>query len=58
MTYHSNLSSSNFEEDISPKVSNNGEEKIRLADTTGNDNENSRPADINEQRSIIPNWIS
>lgn len=50
------LSSDNFKEDISLGASNNDKEKIRLANTTGNDNENSRLANIDKQRLITPNW--
>lgn len=45
---HLNLLSDNFEEDISPRLSINNEEEIRLMDTTSNDDENSRPTDIVE----------
>ncbi len=55
-TNHPDLPSDYFEEDISPETSNNDEEEIRLADTMGNDDENSRPADIDEQRPTTPNW--
>ncbi len=47
-TNHPDLPSDYFEEDISPAASNNNKEEIRTADTTGNDDENSRPADIDK----------
>lgn len=43
-----NLLLDNFEKDISPKKLNNGKEEIKSADIMGNDNENSRSADINQ----------
>ncbi len=55
---HPDLPSDYFEEDISPRASNNDEEEIRLADTMGNNDENSRPADIDKQRPTTPNLIS
>ncbi len=42
------MSSDYFKEDINLGVSKNDEEEIRLVDTTGNDNENSRPVDIDK----------
>lgn len=38
----------NFEKDVSLEISNNHKEEIRLADTTGNNNKNSRPANIDK----------
>ncbi len=55
-TNHPDLPSDYFEEDISPGASNNDDEKIRPADTTGNDNKNSRPVNIDKQRPTTPNW--
>ncbi len=52
---HPDLPRDYFEEDISPGASNNDKEKIRPANTTGNDDENSRPTDIDKQRPITPN---
>ena len=52
---HPDLLSDNFKENISLGVSNNDKEKIRLADTIGNDNENSRPVNIDKQRPITLN---
>lgn len=54
ITNHPNLPSDNFEEDISSKVSNNGKEKIRLADININ-KEDIRPVDIDQERPITPN---
>lgn len=50
-----NLPSNNFEEDISPEVSNNNKKEIKSANIIGNDNENSRSTNIYKQRLIIPN---
>ncbi len=47
-TNHPDLPSDYFEEDISPGASNNDKKEIRLPDTMGNDDENSRPADIDQ----------
>ncbi len=55
MTNHPDLPSDYFKKDISPEESNNNKEVIRPADTTGNDDENSRPADIDKQRPTTPN---
>ncbi len=55
-TNHPALPSDYFEEDISLKASNNDEEEIRPADTTDNDDENSKLADIDKKRLTIPNW--
>ena len=44
---------SDNEEGISPGVSNHGEEGIRPA---GNDDEDIRPANIDQQRPTTPNW--
>ncbi len=52
---HPDLPSDYFKEDISLGISNNDEEEIRPADTTGHDDENSRPANIDEQRPTTPN---
>ena len=56
-TNHPDFLSDKFEENISPGVPNNNNEKIRLADITNNVNENSRPANIDEQRPTTLNWI-
>lgn len=45
-TNHSNFPSNNFEENINPRLLNNGKEEIRPANTTGNNNENIRLIDI------------
>ncbi len=55
-TNHSDLPSNYFEEDISPRTSNNNEVEIRPADTRNNDDKNSRAADIDKPRSKTPNW--
>ncbi len=47
-TNHLDLLSDYFEEDISPGALNNNKEEIRSVDTTSNDDENSRPADIDK----------
>ncbi len=47
-TNHPDLPSDYFKEDISPRALNNNEEKIRPVDTLGNDNENSKPANIDK----------
>ena len=46
-TNHPDLPSNNFQENISPKISNNGKKKIKPADIMNNNNENSRLMDIN-----------
>ncbi len=53
---HPDLPCDYFKEDISPGASNNDKEEIRPVDTTGNDNENSIPAGIDEQKPTKPNW--
>ena len=54
MINYPNLLSDNFEEDISPTELNNNEKEIKLVDITYNDDENSKLADIDKQRAIIP----
>lgn len=58
MTNHLDLPQDSFEKDISLGASNNGKKKIRLVDTIGNNNENSRLIDVNQQKLITPNQIS
>ncbi len=48
ITNHLNLLSDNFKEDISLGALNNNKKTMRLADTIGNDDENSGPADIDK----------
>lgn len=55
VTNSPDLLSKNNEEDISLRVSKNGEEEIRSANTTGNNDENIEPIDIDQQRPTIPN---
>ncbi len=57
MTNYPNSSSDYFKKDVSLETSKNNEEEIRPAHITHNDNENSRPPDIDKQRPTIPNWI-
>ncbi len=57
-TNHLDLPSDYFAEDISPGASNNNKEEIRPADITDNDDENSRPANIDKKRPTTPNWTS
>ncbi len=56
-TYYSNLPLDYFEKDISLGLSNNDKEEIRLVDTMGNVDENSRPVDIDKQKSTTTNWM-
>ncbi len=52
-TNRPDLPSDNNEESISPGASNHGEERTKLA---GNNNEDIRPADIDQLRPTTPNW--
>lgn len=49
--------SDNFEENISSNTSNNGEKEFKPANTISNNNKNSKYANIDQQRPIIPNRI-
>lgn len=52
------MPSDNFKEDICLKILNYNNEKIWLKDTTGNDNENSKPTNIDNQNLITSNYIT
>lgn len=55
ITNYQDLPSDNFEEDISLKVPNSNEKKIRLVDTMGNNDKNSKPTNIEKSRPTTPN---